>query len=449
MSNLYKFIGLGVLLLGCGIPAPVFAQGISGAGAAGPASAGTMSVVSPASAAGPGIAVGTGAVSLAQLEQQALVNQPAIQAYEQKLCALNGYWQQAGLGLNPEIGYTGEEMSSAAPGGRQKIFVSQEIERGGQRYYAQGVVAEEIQAVQQELEIAKLRVLSDVRIAAYQYLSVQNKLAHLQQISKNDTTLAERIAVSAQNGNASKLDLVNSRIAARKSQQKYAEAQNELQAAWQRLACLLGTPEMKPRLVKAPLEQIPEVKTQEFYVRQILNSSPELARSQARIAQAQKKMEYENARNTSNITLSGGVAYNTEEDVMEGSVGVSMPLRIRNRNQGNIAAARSEVIQAQKDYDRVALDIQHRLADLYARYVNARENLELYQSSLLPDARSALELAQTSYEHAETGLLELVSAQKTYRETNIEYYDALCEYWTAYTILEGQLLYGSLQDSSL
>lgn len=391
----------------------------------------------------------SGSVSLGELEQTALVNHPTIQAYEQKICSLNGYWQQAGLAPNPEIGYNAEEMSSATPGGRQGVTVSQEIVRGGQRYFAQEVVVQQIQAAKQELEMAKLRVLTDVRSAAYEYLSVQNKLLHLREISANDAKIAQRIAESSEKGYGSKLDVINARISARKSQQQYAKARTELDAAWKRLACLLGTPDMKPRLVKASLEELPTAKSQDAYAQMLLASSPELARAQALICQAQKKMEYENSRNTSNVTVSGGMTYNTEEDVIEGNVGISMPLRVRDRNQGNIAAARSEVIQAQREYDRVALAVQHRLAEVYARYTEARENIELYQTSLLPDAQNALKLAQDSYEKQGLSLLELVTAQRTYRETYIEYYDVLCDYWTAYTILEGNLLSGALEDSSL
>lgn len=387
-------------------------------------------------------------MTLAQLEQMALANHPSLRAYEQKICALNGRWQQAGLGPNPEIAYSGEEMSSASPGGRQGIELSQEILGGSQLYHAQNVVAQQSETVRQELEMAKLRVLTDVRVAAYEYLAVQNKLLHLREIYRNDTQMAEKIEISFKNQNASRLDLVNSRILARKSEQQYLTVQNELKAAWGRLACLVGNPEMEPCLVNAKLDQISEQKTWEYYSRLLLESSPELARAQAQVAEARRKIDLENAKSSTNVTVSAGMAFNSEADVMEGNVGLSVPLRIRDRNQGSIAAARSEAIQAQRECERVALSVQHRLADVYARYANACKDLELYRDALIPEAKEALTLAQTAYENRETGMLELLSAQRTFRETNIEYYDALCQYWTSLTILEGKLLSGGLENSS-
>ncbi|MBQ6107994.1 MAG: TolC family protein, partial [Thermoguttaceae bacterium] len=129
-------------------------------------------------------------MTLAELEQTALLNNPTIQGYEQKINALNGYWVQAGLGPNPEIGYVGEEMSGANPGGRQGFELSQEFLGGNQLHHAQQVVCQQIATAQQELEIAKTRVLTDVRVAAYEYLAIQNKLFHLREILKNDQQMA-------------------------------------------------------------------------------------------------------------------------------------------------------------------------------------------------------------------------------------------------------------------
>ncbi len=387
-------------------------------------------------------------LSLSALEQMALATHPSIQAYEQKIQAGKGYWTQAGLGPNPEIGYHAEEMSGEGAG-KQGVSISQEFLGGSQLYHAQSVAAQRIEMARRELEMAKLRVLTDVRIATYEYLAVQNKLLHLREIYKSDAELANRLEKSYKNGNTTKLDWVNSRISARRAEQEYMNAKNDLNAAWGRLACLVGKPDLKPTRVKADLERTPEWKTWEYYAQLLLTTSPEIARAQAKIEEARKRVNYENSRNSTNFSLSGTVAYNTETEMVQGNVGISMPLRIRDRNQGNIAAACSESIQAQKEYERITLAIQHRLAEVYAEYANASKDLELYRESLLPESKEALALARTAYENQETSMIDLISAQRTYLETNIEYYDALCVYWKSLTILEGKLLTGGLEDSSL
>lgn len=434
------------LVLGAGAPLDVFAREI--VREVPKTEAGHTALTRSSSGLTSGVEISSQRMSLAQLESAALSNHPTILAYCEKINALGGQWEQAGLGPNPEIGYGWEEFSEDGPGGKQKVEISQEFLGGSQLYHAQGVVSRQIETARHELEMAKLRVITDVRVAAYEYLALMNKLQHLQAIARNDAELAKRIQVGYENQNDSKLDWVQARIAARKSRQQVLEAENDLLAAWGRLACLLGNPELEPCRLSIDLDQIPEQKTWEYYSQVLLENSPEIARARAKVEEAQKKIQYEHSKNSMNVTVSGAMVFNTKEDIMEGALGVSMPLRVRDRNQGNISSARSEAIQAQKDLERISLNLQHRLAEVYGDYANAKKDLDIYRDELLPEAREALSLARTSYENRESTILDLVYAQRIFREANIEYFDALCQYWTTLTILEGQLLTGALDDSS-
>lgn len=437
------------LVLGAGTPFESVAQTPVRGGAGGAVGAEQTVSGGKTVTLGSGITISNREMTLAQLESAALSNHPTVQAYSEKINALGGQWEQAGLGPNPEVAYGWEEFSGDGPGGKQKVEFSQEFLGGNQLYHAQSVVSQQIEAARHELEMAKLRVVTDVRVAAYEYLAILNKFQHLQAIAENDAALAKRIQTGYENQNDSKLDWVQARIAARKSRQQVLQAENDLLAAWGRLACLLGDPELEPCRLRVNLDQAPEQKSWEYYSRLLLDNSLEIARAQAKVAEAQKKIQYENSRNSMNPTVSGAFVFNTKDDVVEGALGVSMPLRIRDRNQGNIAAARSEAIQAQKDLERISLNLQYRLADVYGEYANAKKDLDIYRQELLPEAKEALSLAQKSYENQESTILDLVYAQRIYRETNIEYFDALCQYWTTLTVLEGQLLTGALDDSSL
>ncbi|MCL4202634.1 MAG: TolC family protein [Pirellulaceae bacterium] len=57
-------------------------------------------------------------------------------------------------------------------------------------------------------------------------------------------------------------------------------------------------------------------------------------------------------------------------------VQVSLPLPLFNRNQGNIVAANFRLVAAQQNTERIRLDFQNRLAAVYRRYANARQQVE-------------------------------------------------------------------------
>jgi cobalt-zinc-cadmium efflux system outer membrane protein len=103
-------------------------------------------------------------------------------------------------------------------------------------------------------------------------------------------------------------------------------------------------------------------------------------------------------------------------------LGIRLPLW--NANRGDIARARSaaEVSGAEAGSVRISLaaELEGRLRDLQI----AGEQARLLDSELLPAATRSVELARFSYEEGETSLLDLLDAQRTYRDTQREAIEA-------------------------
>src|SRR4030042_4117821 len=100
---------------------------------------------------------------------------------------------------------------------------------------------------------------------------------------------------------------------------------------------------------------------------------------------------------------------------------------------------------AQNDVQRVQLDLQQRLASVFDQYTTARYQVEKYSRDILPSAQASLDLANKGYRQGEYNYLFLLTAQRTYFQTNLISLDALRELRTASTAIEGNLLSGSLQ----
>ncbi len=126
-----------------------------------------------------------------------------------------------------------------------------------------------------------------------------------------------------------------------------------------------------------------------------------------------------------------------------------MPLPIWNRNQGGIRRAQAEAAAARRAVDRMALDLQSRLAVVFQRYESARNQVEQYsrEGGIIDNSRRTLELVRVGYQAEEFGLLDLVTAQRTYFETNLAYLDSLRELAASVMEIRGLLLRGSLSQS--
>jgi outer membrane protein, heavy metal efflux system len=177
----------------------------------------------------------------------------------------------------------------------------------------------------------------------------------------------------------------------------------------------------------------------------LLAESPQLAGAQAGVARAQAALSRECAGRIPNVDLQAAVQYDNSTQDTFASVQVGIPVPFYNRNQGNIRKAQAELIAAQNEVQRVQLALRQRLAVAFERYTNARYQVEKYNRNILPNAEASLTLTKGGYQQGELSYLSLLTAQRTFFQTNITYLEALRELRASATTIEGNLLGDSLQ----
>ena len=122
-----------------------------------------------------------------------------------------------------------------------------------------------------------------------------------------------------------------------------------------------------------------------------------------------------------------------------------MPIPLWNRNQGGIRQAQAEVSEAIRNADRVELNLQGRLANAFQQYADAYVTTDSYASNILPRAQKTFELVERGYQQGEVGYLDVLTAQRTFSQSNLEYLDALESLWKSYVRIDGLLLEGGLE----
>jgi len=107
------------------------------------------------------------------------------------------------------------------------------------------------------------------------------------------------------------------------------------------------------------------------------------------------------------------------------------------------------VVAAERAAQRLEFSLQRRLAPVFERYVTGRTRVENYRNGILRDAQESLELTRQGYEAGEVNFLNLLTAQRTYFQANLDFVEALCDMWTASTEIEGLLLVNSLEEGAV
>jgi len=384
-------------------------------------------------------------LTLAQLEETAAKCNPTLAQAAARVQAAHGQFLQAGLYPNPVVGYQAVEIGDEGRAGQQGGFVGQEVVTAGKLRLGQQIVAEEIRQAECALQTQRCRVLTDVRRAFYEAFVAQREIDltnELVRIGEQGVRAAEQLMKAKE---AARTDLLQARIEADLAKILQQKACNRHIAAWRGLAAVVGDPALPPVCLVGNLREGIVDCTWEGAMNRLLAESPQLAGAQAGVARAQAALSREWAGRVPNVDLQMGMQYdNATQDQIAG-VQVGVPLPIFNRNQGNIRRAQADLIVAQNEVARTRLALQQRLAAVFGQYATARQQVDKYASDIVPNAEETLKLVSAGYRQGEFGYLMLLTAQRTYFQTNLAYLDALRDLRAASAAIEGNLLFDSLQ----
>lgn len=384
-------------------------------------------------------------LTIEALEQIALANNPAVGQAAANVRALQGKYEQVGLPPNPTMGYVASEVGNDGFAGQQGGFAGQDFITGGKLAKNRAVVAAEIDKAEQVLSATRQRVLTDVRATYYRALVAQRRV-------ELATTLVEATgkAVKASNDLLEAEEIPVAGLLQTEVEQQNAEvvlrmAENELSAAWQQLSAVVGEAEMSPqRLVGDPTALPSDLDWREA-VDRITMLSPEMAAAVADLSRSRRALNRAYAEPVPDIGTQFTVQYDNSTDDTIAGIQVGMPLPIWNKNQGGIRQAQAEITAASQNIDRVALDLQNRLAATFREYANARTQAQTYATEILPRADRTFQLVQSGFALGELGYLDLLTAQRTYTQTNLAYLNSLNALWQSRTKIDGLLLEGSLE----
>ena len=138
------------------------------------------------------------------------------------------------------------------------------------------------------------------------------------------------------------------------------------------------------------------------------------------------------------------VRYNTADEQTVASFDLGIPLRLYDRNEGNIRRASADLSAAREDIRRVELQLQSRLSDAFRSYENARCEARRYAEEIVPDATETLDLIEEGFRYGELTNIRLLLAQRAYWESKLGHIESLRQLHTACVQLDGMLLNGAL-----
>lgn len=366
----------------------------------------------------------------------ALESNPTIAAARREIEAAEAQVLQGSLRPNPGFSYTTENAGRVSRSSGAQVDVP--IERGDKR-------AARVDAAERGRDVAvsdlggrQLRVRAAVMAAFFDVLAAQELLV-LAQDSANLARRATDIAskrVAA--GKVSPVEETKARVAEAGVRVALTQTQSDLRNARRRLASLWGNPSPRFSEAKGEVDRLPPMPDPEL-IEQRLRNSPLLQRAELELVRRKSLVTVEQSKTVQDVTVSVGLQRREESLREQMLVGVSVPIPLFNRNQGNLLEALRREDKAREELAATRITLSSEAYQVVERLGARRQEAELLRTEVLPGAKSAYEAATIGFENGKFSFLEVLDAQRTFFSAKSQYLNALAALHRAMTDLESIL----------
>jgi cobalt-zinc-cadmium efflux system outer membrane protein len=395
-------------------------------------------------------------MTLEELQQMALRNNPTFAQSAANIQAAEGRTKQSGLYPNPTVGYQGEQIRGGSfHGGEQGFFVQQDIVLSGKLGLNRKIFDQELKQAETEAEEQRVRVLTNVRIASIQALAAQQTLELRQNLSRVADNAVETSHQLANVGQADAPDVLESEVEAQQAELAVSMAEQNQQRVWKALSAVVGNPPLPLTRLEGKLEDTPPVNADEL-VEKIVTDSPTVRIAELGVKRAEATLARAKRESIPDLQVRGGIQQNGEllsepsgrPVGLQGFADVGVRIPIFNRNQGNIATANADVERAKREVERVKLVLRERAASVVQNYTFSQTAVDRYKNQMIPRAQKAYELYAKKYQEMAAAYPQVLIAQRTLMQLEVSYINALETFATSSVSLQSYLLTDGLEAPS-
>jgi cobalt-zinc-cadmium efflux system outer membrane protein len=135
------------------------------------------------------------------------------------------------------------------------------------------------------------------------------------------------------------------------------------------------------------------------------------------------------ANSSQDVTLSA--SYSRSAGLNAATIGLSIPLAIFDRNQGERRKTTVAVTQATEQAAEVTGQVKTDIADAYEALERADRVVQHYRSGYLDISQKSRDISEYAYKRGGLSLFDFLDAERTYRATQLGYRQALADYLVA------------------
>lgn len=304
------------------------------------------------------------------------------------------------------------------------------FERGGKR-------ANRTAVAQQNTDVTARTVADLERTTRFQteqaYINVllaKSTLDLAQQNLKNISDVVDTNRQRVTSGDLSEADFLKISLQKLDFEQDVSQASIGLVQARAALRLLVGYESVPDAFdVAGSLAHVKHTVDLDQLKQDAIANRPDLQAAESGVTLAQKAAQLEISNRARDVA--GLLNYERTGSSNAVDVGASWDLPFGNRNQGNIAHAQIAVQAATETASATRFTVLTDVVTAYAQYQTSEQVLSLFESGYLDQAQQSLDITTYAFGRGASSLLDLLDAERTYRDTQSAYRQALADYMTS------------------
>ena len=361
---------------------------------------------------------------------------PTVRAKEFEVQAAGANEITAALRPNPTANFLAEQFGGGSAAQTQYTFnVGQPIELGGKRQRridsakaATRVTGLELADLKRQVTFQVKKSFADILVAREALTLAEQNLASLDELERVHRLRAEK-------GDISGLELLRIEVERFAFERDAADARQALDAAKVALRTAIGQERLAEQFEVVGDLTFPEViKTRSELYRMALDARPDLRAAQASREKARADIDLAKANAWWDVTPQ--IEYQRIGPDNTIGFGFSLPIKLFDRNQGEIARPQAEAKRAEAAREALLVQALAEVDVALVALTSERAKVAMLRDTYLPKIRQARDTVEYAYKRGGVTLLDYLDAQRTYREKSLDYYRSLGNYHTALYQLE-------------
>lgn len=325
----------------------------------------------------------------------------------------------------------------SAPLNRQAIFtLTKPFQLAGQRQKKIALANQNIDFAQRGYQENERQIFADVALKWMEVYTAHKQLDILKIAKNNVDSLTDINSIRLEKQVITQTDFMRTQLLAKEYELKVRSAEQDLKNRLTELSYLVGA------------KALEDIDMNDQFVLGIANNGDTLLqkalsyRSDIKLARSLIDVSEKNIALQKSLAIpvpEFGFMWNPQNTINYVGLALTFDLPLFSRNQGEIKKAYVLKDQSEQQYQAIKDKAQSEITTAYASYQTQQQNTHKFTSGLLQQSEHILSNVKYAYLRGGTTLIDFLEAQRSWLETQQQYYEALQAYRQSYI----QLLYST------